>query len=364
MRDIFIMNGALIAGRRIVNDRSLLIRGGLIHSVGRRPPPPGATVIDASGLYVSPGFIDCHIHGEARKVLKNEIPHGTTSVVIAISCAPLGAIYDEAARLKDFIRNDPLGASVIGFRLEGPYINPLKAGAQDRRYIRGGGVKELSRILARCGGPLRIMTIAPELGSAGPMIRLLRDRGVIASIGHTYADYKEARRGVRMGISHATHIFNAMRSRKEGGPGAAEAALSDPGVVAEVIPDLVHVGEKRLRHIFKKKGAGKTILVTDSIAASGGSAARRTGGAYRFRDGRLAGSSITMMDGIRNVVTRCGAGLAAAVYMATMNPARLLGVDARKGSLEAGKDADLVIFDRHFNVKMTVLRGRIAHRSA
>jgi N-acetylglucosamine-6-phosphate deacetylase len=364
MPDMLIKDGALVLGRRVLCNGSVLVRGTGIRTVGRSIPAGRATTIDAAGCYVSAGFIDGHIHGDAPSILANEIPKGTTAVVITMSCAPLSKIFSEAARLRKFIGRDPLGPSVLGMRLEGPYINRTKAGAQDPRSIRHPDAGELLRIIARCRPLLKMMTIAPELEGAIPLIRLLRRRGVIASIGHTYADFDEARRGMRAGITHATHVFNAMRLGDAADQGSTGAVLSDRRVAAEMILDLVHVPKERFKALIREKGPGRTMLVTDSVRACPGPGVKMKRGAYTFADGRLAGSSISMIDAVRNAVKECGVSLCDAVRMATLNPARIFGVDDRKGSLASGKDADIVIFDGSFNVKMVIVRGRIAYRCA
>ncbi|MCX5667369.1 MAG: N-acetylglucosamine-6-phosphate deacetylase [Candidatus Omnitrophica bacterium] len=394
-----IKNGRVILKDRIVDGATVEIAGSKIVSIGKNsqlekrllrrtkisshPPRNDEVVImDAKGCFVSPGFIDCHIHGEPKNIFSNEARHGTTAFVIAESCAPLDHIYKRAEGIKEFIGTHPFGPNVLGLRLEGPYISKSKAGAQDPKFIRSPDAKELSSIIRHCLGLLKIMTIAPELSGAKPLIKLLRQRNIIASVGHSDATYESAVEGIDAGIIHSTHTFNAMSHLDRREPGVVGAVLTDDRVAAEVILDLIHVHRALFGLLLKLKKSDKVIVVTDSLAAldylgkNGDSPLRgqspffqspffaMTGGAYRFEDGRLAGSSLTMIGALKNAVKSADLPLEEALNTITINPAKLLGVEDNKGSIAAGKDADIVIFDKEFNVKTTIIRGKIAYRKS
>jgi len=346
---------------RIVDGATIMISGGKIAAINRKTAPKkGAFVIDAKGSFVSPGFIDCHIHGEPEKIFFNEARHGTTAFVIAESCAPLSYIYKRAESIKEFIRTHPFGPNVLGLRLEGPYISKARAGAQDVSYIRTPDLKELAGIIDRCSPILKLMTIAPELRGANPLIKLLRKHKIIASIGHSDATYESAIEGIDAGITHSTHTFNAMSPIDRREPGVAGAVLSDDRVTAEIILDLIHVHRALFGLALKSKKREKVIVVTDSLVSEPSKDAIAMGGAYRFSDGRLAGSSLTMIGALKNAVKSANLSLQEALNTITMNPAKLLGVESEKGSIAAGKDADIVVFSKEFDVKMTMVRGRIA----
>lgn len=405
MANIYIKNGRVILKDRIVDGAAVIINDGKIAAISRKITPKsfdastglvssraksgddkssglrpersrgtknGSFVIDARGCFVSPGFIDCHIHGEPEKIFFNEAKHGTTAFVIAESCAPLNCIYKRAESIKEFIRIHPFGPNVLGLRLEGPYISKARAGAQDDAYIRRPDAKELSGIIERCSPVLKLMTIAPELRDAKPLIKLLSKHKIIASIGHSDATYESAIEGIDAGISHSTHTFNAMSPIDRREPGVCGAVLMDDRVAAEVILDLTHVHRAIFGLLLKLKKKDKVIVVTDSLAALdrlpagqagfGPPGLAMTGGAYRFEDGRLAGSSLTMIGALKNVVKNCGIPLLDALKLITLNPAKLLGIEEKKGSMAAGKDADIVVFDKNFDVKMTMIRGRMAYR--
>lgn len=430
MTNIYIKNGRVITGSRILDGATVTINNGKIVAIGlpskkrllrpstkaqdevpsgaeglRRPAFGGAprndVIIDAKGCFVSPGFIDCHIHGEPEKIFLSEAKYGTTAFVIAESCAPLNHIYKRAEGIKEFIGMHPFGPNLLGLRLEGPYISKEKAGAQSPSCIRKPDAKELSEIIKKIEPVpiLKIMTIAPELEGARPLINILRKNGIIASIGHSAASYEKAIEGIDSGVTHATHTFNAMSGidpstslrvdgersrtidRRE--PGVVGAVLMDDRVTAEIILDLVHVHKALFGLLMKAKGKEKIIIITDSISSEIASArfaglamTRKmepvpilkpvpifTGGAYRFQNGRLAGSSLTMIGALKNAVTDCNVPLSDAIRFITLNPARLLGVEKSKGSIAPGKDADIVVFDKEFNVKATIIRGRIAYKA-
>ena len=362
MNRILIKHGVIIAPNALLKDISLLIAGEKIASVGKKIRcPRNAAVIDAKGCFVSPGFIDTHIHGAPDEIFRNEARFGTTSIVIAESCAPLAAIFKKIRGIEEFIKKDPLGQNVLGMRLEGPYISKKKAGAQDERYIKNPDKKEALKIVKACGPLLRMVTIAPERKGAIMVIKELKRNKIIASIGHSNATYKEAASGITAGIDHATHIFNAMRMPDKREPGASIAALLANSVTAEIILDLVHVQKALFGLLVKVKGVDNTILVTDSVRAEKRSDVKKVGGVYRFRNGTIAGSSLRTISAVKNSVKKCGLMLTDAIKMLTINPARLLNIARRKGKIAVGMDADIVIFDKDFNVKTTIINGNIVY---
>ena len=367
MNKTYIINGGIILKDKLLKNASIEIDGSKIAAVGRNlRPKKGSLTIDAKGAFVSPGFIDCHIHGDPHKIFSHEVKYGTTAFVISQSCAPLEVIYKRTEKIKEFINRDPLGKNVLGLRLEGPYINKERAGAQNRLYIKNPDLHELISIINGCRGLLKIMTIAPELSGVKPLLKTLRKEGIISSIGHSDATYEDTVDGIDAGIRHATHTFNAMSPLDRRSPGVIGAILLDDRITTEIILDLVHVHNALFSLLMKIKKKDNVIIITDSIKSEIASPAyggvAMTGGAYRFEDGRLAGSALNMIEALKNAVTKCNLGLPEALRLITYNPAKLLGVEDKKGTLEPGKDADVVVFDKEFDVKMTMVRGKIAYR--
>jgi len=363
MAHLHIKNGTVVLKDALLKNSAVSIEGPKIVEVGKSyHGQKGSLTIDAKGCFVSAGFIDSHIHGAPEDIYSNETRYGTTSVVLALSCDRLEGIYDRVDEIKRIVSSSSLGLNILGVRLEGPYISKKKAGAQNKRYIKSPDKKELLNIIERCAGLLKIVTIAPELKGAIALIRLLNRKNIIASIGHSDATYEEAIKAIDSGVRHATHIFNAMRGMDTREPGIASAALIDGRVAAEIILDLVHVNEALFGLLLRIKGIDKTILVTDSVRADTNTAIKKRDGAYRFRSGGLAGSYLTMIDAIKNAVKVSSIGLPQAVRLATLNPAALLGVANRKGAIARGMDADIVIFDKDFDVKVTMVKGMVVYK--
>ncbi len=357
----FIKNARIILNKTILKNGSILIGNSKINKVGKFSPPSDADVVDAKGLFVASGFIDTHIHGDPRRVFRNEIRYGTTAIVSAISCASQKKINKSINSIESYIKYDSLGKSVLGLRFEGPFISKARAGAQDKKFIHPPSVSGLKRTIKRCGGLLKIMTIAPEIKGAARIIRELKNSGVIASIGHTDADYRTSAKAADAGATHATHLFNGMRRTRDEDAGAAMACLNDKRVRVEIIFDMIHVKSDLLRLALTRKSKKSIILITDSVRAETG-IDRIDGGVYRLKNGTIAGSGLTMIGAVKNVVTCCGVSIIDAVKFAAENPARLLGVYKHKGSIARAKDADIVIFDKNFDVKMTIVRGKIMYR--
>lgn len=353
-----IVNGSVILPDRIMKGGSVLVEDGEIRSVGKLRPVPGAKLFDARGLYVAPGFIDTHIHGDPAAVIAYESRFGTTSILPAISCSSDKDRKRAIKAIELSIRSDELGRSVLGYRLEGPFIGKARSGAQDRRFIKRPSVSRLRRIIKESKGLLRIMTIAPELEGAIGLINMLKNNAVIASAGHTDGDFESTARGIGAGITHATHLYNGMPKLEPNKPGVACACLKCGKVWAEIIIDMVHVKKPLLKLALSTKK--RLILITDSVRAEM-PGCRVKGGVYRLKDGTIAGSRLTMIGAVKNTVRHCGASIDEAVRYASLNPAKLLGLDGRKGSVAKGKDADLVIFDKDFNVKMTMAHGNIIY---
>jgi len=358
-----IVNAQVILRDAVMKKASVVIEGAGIKRVCKAAAttPKDPQAIDARGCYVSSGFIDSHIHGSPGEVLSSEVEGGTTAIVSAISCGSIDKIIRNIDLMKRFKRSSPLGPSLIGFRLEGPFINTVRAGAQNKKFITQPSPKTLKKLLKASGGLLKIVTLAPELKGSERLAKILNKNGVIASIGHTDADYKEAVKGINSGMTHATHLFNGMRHIAGKDPGAAFACLKDKRVKVEVIFDLIHVRPALLCMALAMKGSDDMILITDSVRAE----MRRKSsgnGVYKLKNGTIAGSKLTMIAAVRNAVRFCGVSLKDAVAFATINPARLLGLGRHKGSIAKGRDADLVIFDKNFDVKMTIVRGKIAYQ--
>lgn len=370
------------------------LSGGQIVEMGSGTPPTRCgesfRIIDVGDHIVIPGLIDLHIHGfcgcdvtgsdprtipEMAKLLAH---NGVTSFMPTLGAMPQTVIEEAIVRVKELttsgegsggLQNEVQGAEILGLHLEGPFLNPEKKGAMVEDYLLEPSCELMARWLELGEGTIRRVTIAPELPGAREVITLLARAGVCVAAGHTMATYRQAVESFDWGVSAATHVYNAMREFHHREPGIVGAVLADPRVWAEVICDGIHVHPAALLLVFACKGSHKMYLVSDALAPAGlppgkyGSLGQEItvdehGRAY-LANGALAGSTSTMLDGLKHVLLWTGRPLEDVLPMVTLNPARVAGVAERKGTLAPGKDADLVVLDDRFSVALSMVRGRV-----
>lgn len=358
MHELWISGTQLITPRGLV-EGSVRIANGRIAAVRRRVPR-GARAVNLRGAYLAPGFIDLHVWGEPQIVARDADRFGTTAFLTTLG-PEIQTRLVEAVRTCASVRIEQ-GARCLGVHLEGPFLNPARSGALAKAHLRTPTVRELKALVRQAAGRLRLITIAPELPGALNAIRWCHQRRIVVSLGHSEADAKTACRAIRAGAKAATHIFNAMRPWHHRAPALLDVALTDQRLVAMVIADGIHVSPTALRVLFRTKGPSGVALVTDSVRHQRRTwTLRKRAGAYYTPRGVLAGSALTMIDAVRNAVTLGGVSLTDAVRMATETPARLLG-DETRGRLQVGRRADLVVFDEHFRVRLTIVGGRIIYQ--
>ena len=296
--------------------------------------------------------------------------HGVTAFLATTWTASREAIEAALETVAAVRGRVPGGATVLGVHLEGPYLNARKCGAQDSRYIRRAEREEALAFLER--DLVRLVALAPEFPENGWLIEACVRRGVTVSAAHTLATYEEMEAAVARGLRQATHTYNAMAGLGHRQPGTVGAALTLPQLNAELIADTVHVHPPAMRLLVTAKGPERTILVTDAMRATGLEEGEYTidsrtvtveQGAVRLPDNTLAGSVLTMDRALRNAVAVTGRPLAELWPMSSLTPARAIGLSAAKGSLEVGKDADLVLLDKDGSVAVTVAEGEIVHNT-
>ncbi len=357
----YITNARIVLPDKVIPRSTVVVKGRKIAAIlkgssfGR-----GAVKINAGGNYLAPGFIDLHIHGDVERISRRQARGATTGFLATLHPAKPKALLENIAQVLAR-RKKVRGAKVLGIRLEGPFLNRSFSGALPPQALRQPDINEAKRIINRAGRALKLMVLAPELKGAGRLIRLLRRHRITASLGHTGATYEQAKRGINGGVTHATHIFNRMRGFDHRAPGAIGAALTDNRVACEVIADGVHVHPAALKLLLKCKGLENISLITDSTAAQEYPLKRRKGNVFELRDGTLYGTALTLNKALKNAIKFLGLSLPEAVRLVTLNPASVLKIDRKKGSLSVGKDADLVIFDKDFKVKMTIVEGKIVY---
>jgi len=359
----------------------ILCDGGRIVAIGRGLATPGAAEFDASGLTVGPGFVDVHVHGggghsfftrdrAAVDAYRAWAPrNGVTAFLVSTAGRDATATVALLEGLAPAI-GPGTGAEPLGFHLEGPFINPVRKGAFDASMLRPPSIAEFSRYLDAAPGLIRQVTVAPELPGAVALIHTIAASGVVPAMGHTDATAAQAREGFAAGVHHVTHLFNAMRPlhQREGGP--AVAALLEDTVTCELICDGAHLVPETLQLAYRILGPSRAVIVTDNLDLAGtGEAAGRFGtqklavsGAVAARaDGTIVGSVATMDQHFRNAVSFLGVDLATSFRLCSTNPARVAGAQTRKGAVEVGYDADLVLLDDGLCVVATVCGGRLAH---
>ena len=382
-----ITNGVIITPGEILKNRVIIIEGSVVSSIDSKIPEETGgyiEVIDASGNYVVPGFIDLHVHGgggadtmdsnlgSIEKIAETHCCFGTTSFLPTTMTMDRDTIVKSLQNIrKVFIRGTGY-SEILGIHLEGPYLNPEKKGCQREEYIIKPTVEKFIKLNKSAGGLIKIVTIAPEIEGAIDFIKWLTGKSIIASAGHSSAKYGQVEEAVKAGLSQVTHTFNAMSGLHHKEPGLAGAALSIDELYAQLIADCIHVHPAIMKVMISSKGMDRTILVTDAIRATGtdegiselgGQKVIVKDGQARLEDGTLAGSILTMDCAVRNLVEKVGISITDAIKMATINPARSIGIEKRKGSIEPGKDADMVLLNSKLEVDMTIVKGKIVYKS-
>jgi len=349
-----------------------------IVSVGDTLPQEGiAEVIDAQGAYVSAGFIDIHIHGSGGADVMDATPQaletisttllrtGTTAFLattMTMARTKIEAALETVVKVKDTLS----GARIIGVHLEGPFINPSKQGAQDAAHIQEATLSWL----APYHEIVRMITLAPEMAGAEAFIRECQARypQIVLSLGHSEATYAQSMQAFDLGISHVTHLFNAMPPYHHREPGVVGACFDRDDVTCDLIADMVHTHPHHLRLAWKMKGT-RLMLITDAMRAGcmregtydlGGQQVSVFEGKAVLADGTLAGSVLRMNDALRHMRTHTALSLCEVIDLVTKIPAQKLGL--RKGRLQKGYDADIVIFDEDFSIITTIVAGEVKYQ--
>ena len=373
-----IVNGKIILPGEIVEGKALLFEE-KIEGIVAPEQTGGAEVIDAQGRYVSPGLVDIHIHGYLGEDVSDGSEAGILKMAEGIakngvtSWLPttMTVSYDELRRAFDAVRflrkpgNKPRGAQILGVNAEGPFINPSKKGAQAVEHIRPADAD----FIIENSDVIRLFTIAPEMPGALECIKAVTEKtDLLVSMGHTAANFVAAKAGIEAGARHVTHLFNAMTPLNHRDPGVVGAALADDRVSAELIADTFHISPDLFSLVAKVKG-DNLILITDCTRAGGladgeyslgGQPIFVKGIECRLKDGTIAGSVLRLNEAVRNMRAHTGLPLEQIVRMASANPARVIGAK-NKGTLEAGKDADIILADESFNVCRTIIGGRTVY---
>lgn len=359
---------------------SLLVAGERIEAVlgPQEAPPADARPVELGGAGVAPGFLDLHYHGglvfardeDFESALRADcvrlVRTGTTAFLATTVAWPSQRLADRVGRLAGLLPElQRAGARPLGLHLEGPWIEPRAAGAQPGAAIRPIEMEEVRQVLSRGAGSVRMVTLAPELAGAEELCRALARSDVVPALGHSQADAASVERAVGEGARHVTHLFNAMAPLHHRSPGLVGAALADDRLSCDLIADGAHVAPSVVKLAWRAKGEGLS-LISDALAPDaagtgfGSGQLCDDGVALRLPDGTLAGSCLGLDRALRNLRAWTGAPLLEAVAACTLRPARLLGVEARHGTLRPGARADLVLLGDDGTLRATWIGGRPA----
>lgn len=375
----YIINGKIILPDGILEGQALAFDEKILGITSAREIPVGATIIDAEGGYVSPGLVDIHSHGYLgedtsdgsaeglRKMSEGVAKNGVTSWCPTTMTVPMEQInkaLENVRKLKPMSKTWK-GAEILGVNLEGPFINPKKKGAQAEEYIKSLDPD----FIIKNSDIIRLATVAPEMeGAIEGIKRVTSNSSVIISIGHTDASFEEAQAAIEAGATNITHLFNAQTGLNHRNPGVVGAALLGD-VTTELIADTFHIHKGLFELVARIKG-DKLVLITDCIRAGGmadgeydlgGQAVTVNGIKCLLKDGTIAGSVLRLNNAVKNLRDNTTLPFWKVVAAASLNPARAIGVSTYKGSLEAGKDADIIITDNDFNIKKTIIGGIIKY---
>ena len=379
-----IRNIDIVTPFRMVEAGTIVVEGRRIAAIGTAKEvfiPTKHRTFDCAGMILTPGFIDLLVHGgggygfadmsleSVRHISEFFFSHGTTGMLAALYSKPAKDMVADVKRIAQFCQNSKK-SNIWGIHLEGPFINKNLHGAMKADYLWKPSVPGWQNLFEASKGFIRLMTIAPELANVEDVMRAAAKNGVVLSIGHSSATYQQVLKAIDNGAAHVTHMFNAMKPFHHREPGVVLAALLHNELKLELIADGIHVHPAVMKLIYRIKGEGGILLITDAIRASG-----MPDGEYTFmdqeilvkekkallHDGTLAGSTLTMEQAVKNMVQLVEVPLTDAVRMASLNGAKVLGLEHQKGILAVGKDADLVVMDKNYEVQMTIYEGSIKY---
>lgn len=384
------MSGLLIKGNKIYTEAgvirgAVLIKGGRIQSIltdARETEPFNGSVVDAGDNAVLPGLIDLHIHGGGGWQLEATDPAavrgftrylpslGVTSFLPAVGGGTRDEIIGALRCLSESMKDNSEGAKILGIHLEGPFINKNKKGAFAEERLLAPSVEIMEEFMLASDNAIRYVSLAPELDGAYALIKYLTDRGVVVAGGHTDASYEKTIEAIDNGVRVSTHTGNAQRGIHHRQPGALLAYLLDDRVYCELIADFYHIHKAVVDMVIRLKSTDRVCLISDSVFVSnlqpgkynflGNVVTIDEEGWSRLDDGTIAGSTKSLLDGVKNIVQNLSYPLEEVTKMSSLNQARLLGIDNKKGSISVGKDADIIVLDEDFNLLYTFIEGELA----
>ena len=377
---MILKNAKIMDGNFDLRKADVSVENDRIKSIA--PELDGKDCLDLTGCLVVPGFVDIHIHGCAgadtcdgtrnaiSKMAAHLVTNGVTSFCPTTMTVSMEQIKTAISNVEDCMENPPIGAAVCGVNMEGPYISPNKIGAQKKECVRKPDILEFRHLCDEFRGVIKLVDLAPEVDGAREFIEQA-SKLCCVSFAHSTADYDQTKASFDWGITHVTHLFNAMNGLKHRAPGAVGAVLDDERICAELICDGFHIHPAVLRIAFRLLGENRTVIISDSMRAAGladgdfdlgGQVVHVRDGRALLVDGTIAGSTTNLGQEVKNLI-HFGVPVRQVIKSATINPAKEIGADKEIGSIEAGKRADFVVLDSEFGIKLVITKGNIAFRS-
>jgi N-acetylglucosamine-6-phosphate deacetylase len=368
------------SGALVISDEGKIAYAGPMEDA----PQAEGKRLDLRGLFLVPGFIDIHVHGgkgitfgESGRA-EDELGgysewvagNGVTGFLASLAAPDQRALVDLVGRYVRVMQQGLPGAEALGIHLEGPFISKEKKGAFNPQWLRPPSMEEAEAVLKAGQGWIRQITIAPELPGAGEVASRFRREGVVVAFGHTNSDYATASAALTGTFTHVTHTYNAQRGFQQREPGAFGAILASEQVTAEVIADGIHSHPAAIKILLRCLGSDRVALITDAMAGAGlpdgnyhliGQPVTVKEGKATLADGTIAGSTVLLNECVRNVHEWLGVSLAEAAKMASLVPARAMGLGARYGSLRPGREASLAAIDAQARVRLTTVRGKVVY---
>ncbi|WP_069651049.1 N-acetylglucosamine-6-phosphate deacetylase [Caloranaerobacter ferrireducens] len=379
MKKIYgLINGKIIHKDSIIENKVLIFNEKIIDisDLQEIDRYKNIDLIDVKGKFISPGFIDIHIHGaggsdimdgtiESITNISNTIAKtGVTGFLPTTMTMDRDTIYKALNIVRQATYLDIQGAKVLGVHMEGPFINEKYKGAQNAKYILKPDFEFIKEYL----DIIKIITLAPEMDEGYKFLQKMKDySNITLSIGHSNATYDQAKKSIKSGIKHATHLFNAMTPMHHRDPGIVGAVFNS-NITCELIADKIHVHPAIFQILIDIKGIENLVLITDSMRAGcmkegiyelGGQKVIVKNSSARLENNTLAGSILTLNKAVKNILENTNIKLHEVIKLVTQNPAKVIGIDKNKGSLNIGKDADITVFDEDLNIYFTVVEGKI-----
>lgn len=384
-RNFIIKNVNVHSKNDFIMNGQVLIENGIVKEVSKQNIDLQYPTINGKGKFLLPGFIDIHANGgggsmsidgtynSIENIVNAHAENGTTGILITTISVEDSQLQKSLDCISEVAKNQTMGSKILGIHLEGPFLNPEKRGAHQKQFLKKPNIDLFNSLNNASREKIRIVSLAPELENSFELIEYLKNNNIIIGLAHSEANYNLTKKAISQGLSLCTHLFNGMipLSHKEAGP--VGAFLTTSNTFVELISDGIHVSPPVLEIVYKTKGPNEIILVTDAVTPAGTNMKKFTilGMELEVRDltcyipntQNLAGSALTLNKAVKIFKEQTSCSFVEAINMASLNPAILLGIENKKGSIEVGKDADLILVDDELTVFLTIIEGNVVFKN-